>query len=117
MTELVMAAAWSFVGGVVYSGGRLATALWGGKEIEARARRLAWAQFALSLLLAPAAGAAGTEIVLDLYPQARLASTALVIGIMINVVATVMTDPTFVREMLSALLRGAADRLSGASKP
>lgn len=117
MNVLLPAALWALIGGVVYSGGRLATALWGGPEIEARARRLAWAQFTLSMLLAPAAGAAGTEIVLDLYPQARLASTAFVIGLMINVVAAVMTDPTFVREILSALLRGAADRLSGASKP
>lgn len=112
-----MAAGWSFVGGIVYSGGRLATALWGGAEIEPRARRLAWAQFIISLILAPTAGAAGTELVLELFPQARLASTAFGIGLTINVVAAVITDPTFVREILSSLLRGAADRLSGAPKP
>lgn len=117
MTILLAAALWSFLGGIVYSGGRLATALWGGKEIEPHARRLAWAQFTLSIVFAPAAGAAGTELVLGAFPQARLASTALGIGLMINVVAAVITEPTFIREMLSALLRGAADRLSGASKP
>lgn len=117
MNLLLLAAAWSFVGGIVYSGGRLATALWGGPEIEPHARRLAWAQFGLSMVLAPAAGAALTELVLGVFPQARLAATALVIGLVVNAVAAVATEPDFIRQTLSALLRGAADRLSGASKP
>lgn len=117
MNVLLPAALWAFVGGAFYSGGRLATALWGGAEIEQRAKRLALAQFALALLLAPAAGAALTEIVLNYFPGARIASTAFLIGLLVTPVTAILTEPAFLRDILSALLRGAADRLSGAPKP
>lgn len=117
MTSVLLSSAlWAALGGFVYAGGRLATALWGGREITPDARRLAVAQFGLSMVLAPSAGAAITEIALARWPEARLAATALVVGLMVNAVTSVITEPTFIRDVLAALLRGAADRLNGVQK-
>ena len=74
------AAFWGFVGGTGYSGTRLTTALWGGREISARARRLAIAQFIIALFLSPFAGHAITPLVLGIFPQATLPSTAFLVA-------------------------------------
>ena len=106
------AAFWGFVGGVGYSGTRLSTALWGGREISARARRLAIAQFAIALFLAPFAAHAGTPIVMGLFPQATLQSTALLVGLSFNAIWPLLVEPQFLRQLVADLARGLADRLN-----
>lgn len=106
------AALWSLAGGAVYGGTRLSTALWGGSEIGKRARRLAWSQFALALLLAPVAGAAITPHALEMFPKASVASASFTIGLFSNAVWPILSEPAFLRQLVHDVARGVADRLS-----
>lgn len=105
-------AIWGLVGGVGYAGTRLTTALWGGREISPRARRLAVAQFGLAILLAPFAAHAFTPIVLSLFPRATAPSTALLIGLLFNAVWPLVVEPRFLRTLIADMARGLAARLS-----
>jgi|GEM_PF-4588245 len=112
-----VAALWGFIGGVGYAGTRLATALWGGEEIPVQAQRLAWAQFVLSMILAPFAAHAFTPIVLDAFPAATLPATGLMLGLSFNAIWPLLIERGFLRQLIADLARGLADRLtSGASK-
>lgn len=118
MPDLVGSAAlWGFVGGVGYSGTRLTTALWGGREISPRARRLAVAQFVIALFLAPFAAHAITPIILGIYPEATQPSTALIVGLSFNAVWPLVMEPAFLRRLIADLARGLADRLTPGAKP
>lgn len=111
------AAFWGFVGGVGYSGTRLSTALWGGREISARARRLAVAQFMIALFLSPFAAHAAAPIVLDMIPRATLQATAFLVGLSFNAIWPLLVEPQFLRQLIADLARGLADRLNpGASR-
>lgn len=111
------AAFWGFVGGAGYSGTRLSTALWGGREISARARRLAVAQFVIALLLSPFAGQAIAPLILDAFPKTTLPSTAFLVGLSFNAVWPLVMEPAFLRQLVADFARGLADRLtSGASR-
>lgn len=111
------AAFWGFVGGAGYSGTRLTTALWGGREIGARARRLAVAQFVIAVLLSPFAAHAITPIILGLAPKMTMPSTALLVGLSFNAVWPLVMEPAFLRKLIADLARGVADRLApGASQ-
>lgn len=118
MLNLVGSAAlWGFVGGAGYAGTRLATALWGGKEISARAQRLAVAQFVLAMMLAPFAAHAFAPIIVTYFPKATIPSTALMIGLSFNAVWPLLIERGFLRQLIADLARGLADRLTpGASK-
>lgn len=110
------AALWGFLGGAGYAGTRLSTALWGGKEINGRARALALAQFGLSLLLAPCAAYAFTPIVLGFLDRATVPSTALMVGLSFNAVWPIIMDPKFLRQLVADLARGLADKLTSGLK-
>lgn len=111
------AAFWSLIGGVGYAGTRLTTALWGGREISPRARRLAVAQFVLALILSPAAGSVLTPVALGVMKDATAPATAFVIGLVFNAVWPVLVEPAFVRNLIADLARGLAARLSPGDKP
>lgn len=111
------AALWGFIGGVGYAGTRLATALWGGTEIPAQAQRLAWAQFVLSMILAPFAAHAFTPIVIGYFSRATVPATALMLGLSFNAIWPLLIERGFLRQLIADLSRGLADRLtSGASR-
>lgn len=110
------AAIWGFIGGAGYAGTRLSTALWGGKEINSRARALALAQFGLSLILAPAAGHAFTPIVIGVIERATVPSTALMVGLCFNAVWPMLMEPKFLRQLIADLARGLADKLTTGAK-
>lgn len=111
------AALWGFVGGVGYAGTRLATALWGGREIPARAQRLAVAQFVLAMILAPFAAHAFTPLIMAYFPKATIPSTALMLGLSFNAIWPLLIERGFLRQLIADLARGLADRLTpGASK-
>jgi len=114
MTDLFgTAALWGFVGGVGYAGTRLATALWGGREVTARARKLAIAQFGLSLILAPAAAHVFTPPLLVVFERATTPSTGFVLGLAFNAVWPLLTEPAFLRQLVADMARGLAARLTG----
>lgn len=111
------AAFWGFVGGAGYSGTRLSTALWGGREISARARRLAIAQFVIALFLSPFAGQAITPLILETFPKTTLPSTAFLVGLSFNAIWPLLMEPAFLRQLIADIARGLADRLTpGASR-
>lgn len=111
------AALWGFVGGAGYAGTRLATALWGGREISPRAQRLAIAQFLLAMLLAPFAAHAFTPIVMAYFDKATVQSTALMVGLSFNAIWPLLIERGFLRQLIADLARGLADRLTpGASR-
>lgn len=111
------AALWGFVGGAGYAGTRLATALWGGREISGRAQRLAIAQFLLAMLLAPFAAHAFTPIAMAYFDKATVQSTGLMIGLSFNAIWPLLIERGFLRQLIADLARGLADRLTpGASK-
>lgn len=97
---------WGFVGGVGYAGTRLSTALWGGREIMARARSLAVAQFVLSVLLAPAAAHTLTPLAVGMAPKLTPAATSFFIGLMFNAVWPWLVKPQFIRQLVSELFLG-----------
>lgn len=103
---------WALWGGAGYAGTRLSTALWGGREVTARARRLALAQFGLALMLAPAAGYVLTPWVMAWFPAATLPATAFLIGLVFNAVWPLLVEPQFLRTLIADLARGLASRLS-----
>lgn len=109
-------ALWGFIGGVGYAGTRLSTALWGGREIAARARALALAQFALAMVLAPAAGHAFTPMVTKALPFATVPATALMVGLCFNAVWPLLMEPKFLRQLIADLARGLADKLTVGGK-
>lgn len=106
------AAFWGFVGGAGYSGTRLSTALWGGREISARARRLAIAQFVIALLLSPFAGHAITPLILETFHKTTLPSTAFLVGLSFNAIWPLLMEPAFLRRVIADIARGIADRLT-----
>lgn len=106
------AAFWGFVGGVGYAGTRLSTALWGGLEIDERARKLALAQFALALILAPAAAHVGAPLLTDAYPKLKIAAAGLVVGMLFNAVWPLVTERAFLRTLIADLAAGIAARMT-----
>lgn len=106
------AAFWGFVGGVGYAGTRLSTALWGGLEIDERARKLAIAQFVLALILAPAAAHVGAPIVTSHFPGFKIAAAGLVIGMLFNAVWPLVTERAFLRTLIADVAAGIAARLN-----
>lgn len=117
LTVFDQAAFWGLVGGVGYAGMRLSTALWGGREITARARKLAWAQFVLSIFLSPFAAHAATPIVMGLWPRANMTSAALMLGLLFNAVWPIVVKPAFMRMALAELFQIFADKLRTGAKP
>lgn len=103
---------WGFIGGVGYAGTRLATALWGGREITARARKLAIAQFVLSMMLAPAAAHALTPLALSMMTRATHTATALFIGLTFNAAWPLLIKPAFIRQLVADIFRGLAARIA-----
>lgn len=117
MLSHIVTALWGLLGGVGYAGPRLATALWGGREITARARKLAVAQFGVALILAPAASAALTPMLLDSFPKATPSASAFFIGLMFNATWPLLMEPQFLRSLIADLLAGAARRLKPGDNP
>lgn len=106
------AALWGLIGGCGYAATRLSTALWGGREITGRARALALAQFGISLVLAPAAAHAFTPIVLGFIPKANVPATAMMVGLSFNAVWPMLMEPKFLRQLISDMARGLANKLT-----
>lgn len=106
------AAFWGFIGGVGYAGTRLSTALWGGPEIDVRARRLAISQFVLALILAPAAAHVGAPIVTEAFPALKIAAAGLVVGMLFNAVWPLVTERAFLRKLIADIAGGIAARLT-----
>lgn len=106
------AAFYGLIGGVGYAGTRLATALWGGLEVGRRARKLAITQFILSLILAPTAAHAFTPYVLAAVHQATAPATGFIVGLAFNAVWPLVTEPTFLRQLIADLARGLASRMT-----
>ena len=106
-----------FIGGVGYAGTRLATALWGGAEIDHRARKLAVAQFVLALILAPAAGHVGAPVIVAMWPNMKPPAAALLVGILFNAVWPLVTERAFLRKLIADVAAGIAARMTpGASQ-
>lgn len=112
-SEGIAALVWGLVGGVGYAGTRLSTALWGGLEISGRARALAIAQFAVAVLLAPAAAYVFTPTLREVYPSATVPATAFLTGLMFNAIWPLLVEPKFVRQLVADMARGLAARLGG----
>lgn len=109
------AALWGLVGGAGYAGTRLATALWGGREISGRAQRLAIAQFLVAILLSPFAAEAFAPVIIAHYPRATVQSTALMVGLSFNAIWPLLIERGFLRQLIADLARGLADRLTPGS--
>lgn len=103
---------WGLIGGVGYAGTNLATALWGGAEIEPRAVKLAVSQCVIAVLLSPFAAYAGTPMVRQHIATASVAPVAFLIGLSFNAIWPMVIERGFLRELLASAARGLANRLS-----
>lgn len=103
---------WGLIGGVGYAGTNLATALWGGAEIEPRAVKLAVSQCVIAVLLSPFAAYAGTPIVRHYVSTDSVAPVAFLIGLSFNAVWPLVVDRSFLRGLLASAARGLANRLA-----
>lgn len=103
---------WGLIGGVGYAGTNLATALYGGTEIELRAVKLAVAQCLIAVFLSPFAAEAGTPMVLHYFASASVPPVSFMIGLSFNAVWPVLVERGFIRKLVSDVARGLADRLT-----
>lgn len=103
---------WGLVGGVGYAGTNLATALYGGAEVEPRAVKLAISQCVIAIFLSPFAAHAGTPLVRQYVSTASVAPVAFLIGLSFNAVWPMLIERGFLRELLASAARGLANRLS-----
>lgn len=112
MNSLLMDVVWGFIGGAGYAGTRLATTLWTGPEVTARARAMAIAQCLISIILAPAAAGAMTPTLTDVWTALRPTPTAFMVGLSFNAVWPLLVEKGFLRKLLSDAMRAAADRMT-----
>jgi hypothetical protein len=112
----VLAAALGLLGSVLYAGGKLGAALWGGPEISDRARNLAVLRFVLAVLAGPAFAATAAPIAVERFHSLNLPASALIIGLMINPVIEQATKAAFIRKLMADGLHALANRLEGAAQ-
>ncbi|HYD26954.1 hypothetical protein [Brevundimonas sp.] len=118
--DAVVAACWGFAGAVPYAGTRLATALWGSSDVDARQRKLAAAHFAIAMFTGPVTAAALAPWVAAWLHMARLEAVAVALGLFSNAAWPVVTDRAVVGRLLTwfggQLLKLGADA-SGDANP
>ena len=107
---------WGLIGGAGYSGTRLATSLWSGIEVTPESRKLAIAQFLVSILLAPFAAEAITPLVIANYDALTMPPVAFMIGLSFNAVWPMLVERGFLRTVIADTMRGLAGRISPGDK-
>lgn len=100
------------VGGAGYAGTRLATAFWGGLEIDERAKKLAMSQFVMSLMLAPFAAHVGAGPLVTMFKGMGHQAASLMIGMLFNAIWPIATERAFLRRLIAESASSLAKKLA-----